>query len=292
MGLFDKKTCDLCGGKIGMLGNKKLSDGNMCKECAKKLSPWFTDRKKSTVSEIKAQLEYREQNQNAVNAFTITRQIGGFMKLLIDDNNRKWTVGTGSEPLSDNPDILDFSQAGGCDLEIDEHRREKFQNIDGESVSYNPPRYDFSYDFDANIRVLNNPYFDYIPFSISNGYVNTGEQNMNSGMATSGWTVNSNSFLNSFETKEYYDCINIGNELKAAFDGMQQMSNAGNMNQGMNQAPMGNMNQGMNQAPMGNMNQAPMGNQPAENTQGPKFCSSCGAPLNGGKFCSNCGAPN
>ena len=45
MGLFDKKYCDFCGSKIGLLGNKKLEDGNMCKDCASKLSPWFSDRR-------------------------------------------------------------------------------------------------------------------------------------------------------------------------------------------------------------------------------------------------------
>ena len=59
--LFDKKICSICGGEIGLLGNRKLEDGNMCKNCAKKLSPWFSDRKKSTVEEIRAQLAYREE---------------------------------------------------------------------------------------------------------------------------------------------------------------------------------------------------------------------------------------
>ena len=36
MGLFDKKYCDICGEKIGLLGNRKLEDGNLCKDCAKK----------------------------------------------------------------------------------------------------------------------------------------------------------------------------------------------------------------------------------------------------------------
>ena len=40
MGLFDKKYCDICGEKIGFLGNRKLEDGNLCKDCAKKLSPF------------------------------------------------------------------------------------------------------------------------------------------------------------------------------------------------------------------------------------------------------------
>lgn len=61
MGLFDKKYCDICGEKIGLLGNRKLENGNLCKNCAKKLSPWFSDRRNSTVEEIRAQLTYREE---------------------------------------------------------------------------------------------------------------------------------------------------------------------------------------------------------------------------------------
>ena len=38
---FDKKYCDVCGDKIGLLGNRKLEDGNLCKDCAKKLSPFL-----------------------------------------------------------------------------------------------------------------------------------------------------------------------------------------------------------------------------------------------------------
>lgn len=34
MGLFDKKNCDICGEKIGILGNRKLDNGNLCKKCA------------------------------------------------------------------------------------------------------------------------------------------------------------------------------------------------------------------------------------------------------------------
>lgn len=51
MGLFDKKNCDICGEKIGLLGNRKLDDGNLCKNCASKLSPWFEERRHSTVEE-------------------------------------------------------------------------------------------------------------------------------------------------------------------------------------------------------------------------------------------------
>ena len=57
MGLFDKKYCDVCGEKIGLLGNRKLDDGNLCKNCAAKLSPFFSERRHSTVAQIKEQLE-------------------------------------------------------------------------------------------------------------------------------------------------------------------------------------------------------------------------------------------
>jgi len=74
--LFEKKVCSICGGEIGLLGNRKLEDGNMCKNCAAKLSPWFSDRRSSTVEEIKAQLDYREANKEAVAAFNVTRSLG------------------------------------------------------------------------------------------------------------------------------------------------------------------------------------------------------------------------
>ena len=51
--VFEKKTCDICGGEIGLLGNRKLDDGNLCKDCAAKLSPWFSDRRRSSVNQIR-----------------------------------------------------------------------------------------------------------------------------------------------------------------------------------------------------------------------------------------------
>lgn len=69
MGLFDKKYCDICGEKIGFLGNRKLEDGNLCKECAGKLSPFFSDRRRSTVEDIKRQLAYRAENEKKLTDF-------------------------------------------------------------------------------------------------------------------------------------------------------------------------------------------------------------------------------
>ena len=66
MGLFSKKYCEFCGEKLGLFGNTTLKDGYMCKNCARKLSPWMTDRRECTVEEIKRHLMYRAQNQRVL----------------------------------------------------------------------------------------------------------------------------------------------------------------------------------------------------------------------------------
>ena len=86
MGLFDKKYCDICGEKIGFLGNRKLENGNMCKTCAGKLSPFFSDRRGSSVEEIKQQLAYREQNKQVLATFSPTFTFGEEDKIYIDDS--------------------------------------------------------------------------------------------------------------------------------------------------------------------------------------------------------------
>ena len=84
--LFDKKICDVCGGEIGLLGNRKLEDGNLCKNCAAKLSPWFDERRHSTVQQIEEQLVYREANLEKVKTFHTTRTLGTDKKLMLSEN--------------------------------------------------------------------------------------------------------------------------------------------------------------------------------------------------------------
>ena len=222
MGLFDKKFCDFCGNKICLLGNKKLEDANMCKDCASKLSPWFSERRHSTKADIDKQLEYREQNKSAVASFNATRTLGtASTKLLIDDNARKFMVTSAKDLASANPDVLDFSQALGCDLDVKEHRSEiRRTDSSGKSVSYNPPRYKYSYEFHAIIRV-NHPYFDEMRFALSSGYIDVGEQPMNPGQS-GGWSVSRSGFnILGNKIDEYYKCVDCGNEIKAAIDGMR-----------------------------------------------------------------------
>ena len=171
MGLFDKKYCDICGEKIGLLGNRKLENGNLCKHCANKLSPWFSDRRSSTVEEIKAQLAYREENREKVASFHTTRTLGTVTKVLLDEDAGKFIVTRARDLAEANPDVLDFADVTGCNLDIDESRCEILrEDKDGNEVSYNPPRYEYSYDFYITIFV-NNPYFDEIRFQINSSSV-------------------------------------------------------------------------------------------------------------------------
>ena len=167
MGLFDKKFCSICGDKIGLLGNRKLEDGNCCKNCASKLSPWFSERRHSTVDDIKAQLAYREENKSAVAAFHTTRTLGSNTKLLLDEDAGKFMVTSARDLASVNPDVLSYSDVTGCELDIDESKTElKRKDNEGKEVSYNPPRYSYDYDFNIVIHV-NNPYFDEIRFRLN-----------------------------------------------------------------------------------------------------------------------------
>jgi len=217
MGLFDKKFCDFCGKKIGLLGNKKMEDGNMCRECAAKLSPWFQGRRHTAREEIAAQLDYREENKKAVAAFQITRSIGKHTKLLLDENHRKLTVTSATDLSTDNPDILDYSQITGSNLEMDERREElKQKDANGNSVSYDPPRYEYSYHLKATIFV-DHPYFDLMSFSVSNGYIKTGDRRM-AAETVGGWNFNTVGQLNSLKVKEYRECVALGNEIKAVID--------------------------------------------------------------------------
>lgn len=169
--LFEKENCAFCGKELGVFGKKKLEDGVMCGDCQKKLSPWFTERKESTIAEIQEQLDYREANKEKVAAFRTTRTFGSRMKILLDEDNRKFMVTSARDLMEANPDVLDFSDVTGCTIDVDESSREETRrNAEGEEVSYVPPRFTYSYDFDVIINVRN-PYFDEIKFQLNGSSV-------------------------------------------------------------------------------------------------------------------------
>ena len=169
MGLFDKKYCDVCGEKIGLLGNRKLEDGNLCKNCARKLSPFFSDRRNSTVEEIKQQLAYREENERRLADFHPDVTFGRLRKIYIDRAGAKFIVTTATNWRDENPDLISFSQVTGVDTDIRENKKEIYYKDDeGKSKSYNPRRYEYDYEFNVTILV-DSPWFDKIEVELSSG---------------------------------------------------------------------------------------------------------------------------
>ena len=168
MGLFEKKTCDICGAKIGLLGNRKLDDGNMCGACAKQLSPFTTDRRRTSVAQIKEHLAYREANKAAVAAFNLTRAIDGRTKVLIDEGAGTFIITTSNSWKNDNPDVIKLSQIASCSAFTRENKIEQMQtDASGNKKSYFPRRYDIRYDYSIKI-VVNSPFFDEIGFELAN----------------------------------------------------------------------------------------------------------------------------
>jgi len=168
VGLFDKKYCDICGKEIGFLGNRKLDDGNMCKNCASKLSHWFTGRKRTSVEAIKEQLAYREENAVQLKSFNPTKIIGDYYKFYIDEPKKCFVVSSLSTKWREsNPDIIRFEDVRDMKVTIREDKDEiYYKDAEGKNVSYDPKRYEYEYDFHMHIDV-NHKYFDDMDFKLN-----------------------------------------------------------------------------------------------------------------------------
>lgn len=169
--LFDKKQCSICGADIGLLGNRKLEDGNLCKECASKLSPYFDDRRHSTVEQIADHLAYRERNRQELTQFRPSVVLGNCSKIHIELVNgipMRFVISSQDDYRSANADIVSFKNVANCRADIRESRTEqKYRNNEGENVSYDPPRYEYHYDFYIRLDIADCPYYDDISFKLN-----------------------------------------------------------------------------------------------------------------------------
>ena len=266
MGLFDRKNCDICGGKPGLLGGKKVEDGVICGKCAKKLSPWAENRRHSTLEDIKKQLAYREENKARIANFSVTRSISSdSYTVFINDNTGEFVIG---HDLSEdeNPDIVKISQVTSCRLDMQQYKK-RIEDKDAQGNVYNV-RNEITYDFKMLIGI-NSPYFDDMDFQL-------------------------NSFsVQSYDQGKIFEYQNIANQIVNALkpaamnNGMNMGMNNGMMNNGMNNGMMnGMMNNGMNMGMNNGMNNTPAGIvcpncgwRSPDPAKQPKFCPSCGSKL-------------
>ena len=315
MGLFDKKFCDICGEKIGMLGNRKLEDGNMCKDCAKKLSPFCDDRRHSTIEQMKAHLQYREENKAVLRAFSPTLTLGEDKKIYIDQMKGNFVVSR-NRPGSwdeENPDVMPIASITSCGLDIDEDRDEIYmKNGQGQNVSYNPPRYNFYYNFKLKFLV-SNPYFDDFEVRLNNFRVEgmgsmeynryqkmamdimnalgvNGNVNMNGGMGMGGMPMGGAMPMNNMG-----GFAPQGNMYGQQMGGYQQAPYGQPQNMGYQQNPYGQQN--MYGQPQGNMynqqnaygQQAPQNNAAFAQAASATWVCDCCGNTNEGAFCTGCG---
>ena len=104
-------------------------------------------------------------------AFHPTRTINCREYLILDEDKRQMIVTDTKNWRDANPDVIDFADVTGCDLDVDESRRELFhKNAEGKNVSYEPKRYEYSYSFNMTIAV-NNPYFSEIPLRVNDSEI-------------------------------------------------------------------------------------------------------------------------
>ena len=274
--LFDKKECAICGSEIGLLGNRKLEDGNMCKACASKLSPWFSERRHSTVADIKAQLTYRAQNQQALESFRPTRRIGQNSYTLIAEERGgipyRFVVSLDKDYAKENADLILFTDVSSCNIQVDESQREITRTNDkGERESYNPPRYEYSYHFRVILSIENNPYFSEIAFNLNNFSVDIRPDALGRmPNQTFGQLLFGRTDFDPNDHPEYHKYMEMCSEIKALVE-------AGRAGAAQQCAEM----------PQKYAAQASIPQDAAV----PRFCSNCGAPAGSGKFCENCGSP-
>ncbi|MBQ4348070.1 MAG: DUF4428 domain-containing protein [Clostridia bacterium] len=318
MGLFDKKFCDICGEKIGMLGNRKLEDGNMCKDCAKKLSPFCDDRRHSTIEQMKVHLQYREENKAVLRAFSPTLTLGEDKKIYIDQMKGNFVVSR-NRPGSwdeENPDVMPISSITSCGLDIDEDRDEIYmKNGQGQNVSYNPPRYNFYYNFKLKFLV-SNPYFDDFEVRLNNFRVEgmgsmeynryqkmamdimnalgvNGNVNMNGGMNNMG--MGGMPMGGAMPMNNMGGFASQGNMYGQQMGGYQQAPYGQPQNMGYQQNPYGQ--QGYGQPMQNNMynqqnaygQQAPQNNAAFAQAASATWVCDCCGNTNEGAFCTGCG---
>lgn len=277
MGLFDrfkKQDCEICGKEVGMFGYKKLEDGEICKDCIKLLSPWFDDRRHSTVDQIKQQISYREENRAALVGFRPTMAFGERYTLRAELENgvpTRFVVERTDNYKEENADIISFRDVISFNIDVQESKRELMaRNSKGEEISYNPPRYEYSYDFYAEIRV-NHPYFDEITFQLNRESValETVERRSGFGVTRSGFDPTLYPEYRQFRG----ECDELEDLFRAGMQGMVLKGFAPAVQSVVQAAPA-----------------AQPAPEPVPTPAGPKFCPNCGAPADGGKFCQSCGS--
>ena len=277
MGIFSKKECSICGDKSGLLSNKKLADGNLCKECRARLSPFYDLTNKDTVAGVAAQLRYREQNLAELDRFQPTIAAGGAGKVFIDMQMGKFTLASEDELRNGNPDLFDLSGLRSCSY----YSRERIYKGDKESNEPDRFDYDFFLKFSVDHPFLRSFSYRYNGQSVSSRRnrireeeirkIYLGQKDVKRGFSA---------FISGVDRRaveQYLDQYAIGQDM---IDALTAAASAFRSGQGYVQPA----------APVYQQPAAPVYQQRVPDPPAANFCPNCGARVEGGAFCPQCGA--
>ena len=166
MGLFDRKYCDLCGEKIGLLGGVEFGGLSLCSDCGDRLSPWLDPEEEWDAGTLQEYLDWKEENRGLSEDFQVTREIGEDVYVYLDEDAGLFAVTEDVDP--ENAEIFRMEDILECSVETEEDCQEEFDvDEEGNDVSYDPPHLCYSYIFHMQIQ-LDHPWIREINFQLNN----------------------------------------------------------------------------------------------------------------------------
>lgn len=127
MGSHVSNRCGICGKRIGILGGSMLTDGELCPDCASRLSPFITSTLELGLDDARSQIALREENRASLASFSPTRTIFATddespdeWRIMIDEISRKFVAFRGSQAdlLEVNPDVFGLDAVTDVELAV------------------------------------------------------------------------------------------------------------------------------------------------------------------------------
>lgn len=283
--IFEKKACSICGKESGLLGNRKLEDGNLCKECTDKLSPWYEERRHATVQEIKNHLDYRKVNREFLNTLKMNKSYGEYYKMhvaCVGGYASCFVVSKEKDFVEENADVIGIRWLKNCRLDISEHCSEITKlDENKQRVSYNPPRYEYRYDFNVVLGV-DLRFCDEIKFKLNKHPVKVEVEKRRGVLEDPTRDVRYQHFANMYREMEMLLVDGMKHDMEVNEKGFKDF-------QKIRDELEGEKKQFMERQTKMLENQAQKAQESQESSVEPKFCPNCGEKNNGGKYCPNCG---
>ena len=268
MGLFSKKECSFCGQQSGVLSNHKLADGNICRECRLRLSPFYSLWKGDTVAKIGAQLEYRERNLAELDGFRPIIAVGGEGKIFIDMQMGKFAIAREEELREENPDLFSLAGLQSCTFYVREHY------VKGDENERSKYMYQFFLRVQTDHPFIHSLSYDYSGITVSTPHRIKEEEIRQVYLGQRGMKTGVSAFFSGVDRRAFEAYL----EQYALAQDMNEAAEAFRSGSAYRQ-PAAPAAQPVWQQPAA----------PAAQPSAANFCPSCGVRLSGGAFCPNCG---